>query len=75
MKCKFFAIAAVLALCVVGAGFAQTGNAEYYIGLGVQHYNQGNYAKAGSCYLEAKAIREKILGKEHPDWAAFVLMD
>jgi len=29
----------------------------------------GNYAKAEGVYIEAKEIREKVLGKEHPDYA------
>ncbi|MBK7226962.1 MAG: tetratricopeptide repeat protein [Saprospiraceae bacterium] len=29
----------------------------------------GNFDKAELFYLETRAIREKVLGKEHPDYA------
>ncbi|MBK9722528.1 MAG: tetratricopeptide repeat protein [Saprospiraceae bacterium] len=31
--------------------------------------NKGDYPEAEKWYLESKAIREKVLGKEHPDYA------
>ena len=31
--------------------------------------NQGFYVKAEPLYIEAKNIQEKIVGKEHPDYA------
>ncbi|MDR2701176.1 MAG: CHAT domain-containing protein [Spirochaetaceae bacterium] len=69
MKVKILLIAVLLAVFVQGAVFAQTESADYYNRLGVQYYNQGNYAKAIECFLEAKAIYEKTVGKEHPDYA------
>jgi CHAT domain-containing protein/Flp pilus assembly protein TadD len=37
--------------------------------LASSYQDMGDYAKAESCYLEDKAITEKVLGKEHPDYA------
>ncbi|WP_338762162.1 tetratricopeptide repeat protein [Bernardetia sp. ABR2-2B] len=36
--------------------------------LGIVYYYQGNYDETELLWLEAKNIREKILGKEHPDY-------
>ena len=33
------------------------------------YYTKGNYAEGEKYFLEAKSIREKVLGKEHPDYA------
>ena len=38
--------------------------------LALLYYNIGQYEKAEPLYLEAKQIREKVLGKLHPDYAA-----
>ena len=35
----------------------------------IQRYQQGDYAKARDLEMEALQIREKVLGKEHPDYA------
>lgn len=37
--------------------------------IGVTYYNQGDYEKALDFYFKALAIREKVLGTEHPDTA------
>ncbi|HKZ21636.1 MAG TPA: tetratricopeptide repeat protein, partial [candidate division Zixibacteria bacterium] len=37
--------------------------------LGVFNYEKGNYAAAEDCYRQSLAIREKILGVEHPEVA------
>ena len=37
--------------------------------LAVSYYNQGKYEQAESLYQSSLAIREKILGKDHPDVA------
>ena len=34
--------------------------------------NMGQYEKAEPLYLEAKQIREKVLGKLNPDYADFL---
>ncbi|MDR0712707.1 MAG: tetratricopeptide repeat protein, partial [Bacteroidales bacterium] len=35
-----------------------------------EYESSGDYVQAEKYYLEAKEIREKVLGKEHPDYAA-----
>jgi len=67
MKMKVVLIASVLVVCTQGVLFAQT--AADYENWGEEYYNQGNYTKAIECFLEVKAIFEKTLGKEHPDYA------
>ena len=67
MKLKHLLIAVVLAVFVQGVGFAQT--VDDYMDWGIDYYEQGEYAKAIECFLEAKNIYEKTLGKEHPDYA------
>src|SRR4051812_30979604 len=37
--------------------------------LATLYYEMGQYEKAEHLYLEAKQIREKVLGKLHPDYA------
>jgi CHAT domain-containing protein len=37
--------------------------------LGAVYYYQGDYNKTETLFIEAKDIKEKILGKEHPDYA------
>jgi CHAT domain-containing protein/Flp pilus assembly protein TadD len=37
--------------------------------IGKKYSDSGNYAQAEKYYIEAKEIREKVLGKEHPDYA------
>ncbi|GBU28365.1 hypothetical protein R84B8_01923 [Treponema sp. R8-4-B8] len=69
MKLKILLIAVVLAVFVQGAGFAQTESAATWYSRGVQYYNQGDYPKAIECFLEAKAIYEKTLGKENPSYS------
>ncbi|MDR2700831.1 MAG: tetratricopeptide repeat protein, partial [Spirochaetaceae bacterium] len=70
MKVKILVIAVVLVVFAQGVSFAQT--TEDYLRLGVQYYNQGDFPKAIECFLEAKAIYEKTVGKEHPDYVATV---
>jgi len=67
MKINILLIIIVLAVCVQGIGFAQT--ADDYMDLGKDYYNQGNYVKAIECFLKAKDIIEKTLGKEHFNYA------
>jgi len=67
MKTKLLLFTVVLALFARGAGFAQT--VAEWNDKGVQYYNQGDYARAIDCFLEAKNILEKTLGKNHPDYA------
>jgi CHAT domain-containing protein/Flp pilus assembly protein TadD len=69
MKKQLFIAFLVLCVQIV---FAQTESAETWNSRGKQYYNQGNYAKAIECYLEAKNIYEKTLGKEHPYYATSV---
>jgi len=70
VKIKIVLIAIVLVVFVQGVLFAQT--AADYENWGEEYYNQGNYTKAIECFLEVKAIFEKTLGKEHPDYATIV---
>jgi len=65
-------IAAVLALFAWGVGFAQEESAATWNRRGVQYYNQGNYTQAIECFLKAKEIIEKIVGKEHPSYATLL---
>ena len=39
---------------------------------GKVNYVKSDYPEAEKWYLECKAIREKVLGKEHPDYAAIL---
>ena len=34
------------------------------------YYLRAEYAKVEPLYLEARAIRKKVLGRQHPDYAA-----
>ena len=70
MKLKMLPIAVVLAVFVQGIVFAQTNNLDTLNNMGVQYFNQGNYPKAIECFLEAKAIIEKNMGKENPNYAS-----
>jgi len=65
---KVLMIAVVLAMFARGVAFAQDHWAATL--RGIQYYNQGNYTKAIECFLEAKEINEKTVGKEHPDYAS-----
>ncbi|MCL2026810.1 MAG: tetratricopeptide repeat protein, partial [Leptospirales bacterium] len=38
----------------------------------IKYYNSSEYPQAEKYYLETKAIREKVLGKEHPDYATIL---
>jgi len=69
MKFKHLVIAVVLVVFVQGVGFAQEESAATWNRRGVQYYNQGDYAKAIECFLKAKEIYEKTVGKDHPDYA------
>jgi len=70
MKLRVLVIAVVLALFARGVGFAQT--ADDYADWGIQYYNQGDFVKAKECFLEAKEIFEKTLGKNHPSYASLL---
>ena len=69
MRLRLFGLVVILALFVQGVDFAQAEDATYWINLGDEYYNQGDNVKAIECFLEAKNIQEKTLGKEHPDYA------
>jgi tetratricopeptide (TPR) repeat protein len=71
MKLRLLVIAATLILFVQGVGFAG-GEAEALNMMGNMYYKQGNYSKAIECFLEAKSIYEKTVGKEHPDYATLL---
>ena len=66
MKTKMLLIVILLALAAQ-AGFGQTANE--WSSRGVQYYNQGDYPNAIECFLKAKDIHERTIGKEHPDYA------
>jgi tetratricopeptide (TPR) repeat protein len=74
MGWKIAAMAVLLALCLgISAGWGQTGTADEAQRLNqqlIQLYHQGNYAEAARLGERALAIREKVLGPEHPDTAA-----
>lgn len=57
-----------LALNLLGEETEAYGNVCFQYGN--VFYAKGNHPEAEQWYLQSKAIREKVLGKEHPDYAA-----
>jgi CHAT domain-containing protein/Flp pilus assembly protein TadD len=71
MKSKLLVVAAVLAVFALGVVFPQT-DAGTWNNMGVQYFNQGNFAKAIECFLQVKSIIERTQGKENLDYVTLV---
>jgi len=72
MKMKVLLIVVALAVFARGAAFAQQADVVTWNNRGTQYYNQGNFAQAIECFLQAKAIVEKTQGKENQDYLTLV---
>jgi len=69
MRYKLILLIIPLILIVQTLGYAQEEDANYWMQLGAQFYNQGDFRSAIICFLRVKEIQERTIGINNASYA------